>query len=153
MMFPRLIAGTPRVRYAAADALVKLALSPLYAPVITALRRELRLRHRFTGDALIPSARRHTDYYGFSSALLPDRMPLPAAHKTVGIWQPAQPPNWRPDDRLTDSSPPGPHPCISASAATTKARGEVVPDHHAHRPQAQDPRRGPEQLGRPDRRR
>ncbi|MFI8942793.1 hypothetical protein [Streptomyces syringium] len=88
MMLPRLIAGTPRVRYAAADALVKLALSPLYAPVISALRRELGLRHRFTGDALIPSARRHTDYYGFSSALLPDRMPLPAAHKTVGIRQP-----------------------------------------------------------------
>ncbi|MGX8903956.1 glycosyltransferase [Streptomyces netropsis] len=110
MMLPRLIAGSPRVRYAAADALVKLALSPLYTPVIAALRRELGLRHRFTGDALIPSARRHPVYYGFSSALLPDRMPLPAAHKTVGVWRPAQPPDWRPDARLTDFLASGPAP-------------------------------------------
>ncbi|WP_338930504.1 glycosyltransferase [Streptomyces netropsis] len=110
MMLPRLIAGTPRLRYTVADALVKGILSPLYAPVISALRRELGLRHRFTGDALISSARRHTVYYGFSSALLPDRMPLPATHKMVGSWQPAQPPNWHPDDRLTDFLASGPVP-------------------------------------------
>ncbi|MFC5148799.1 glycosyltransferase [Streptomyces aureoversilis] len=110
MMLPRLIAGTPRLRYTAADVLVKRILSPLYAPVTSALRRELGLRRGFTGDALISSARRHTVYYGFGSALLPDRMPLPAAHKTVGVWRPAQPPDWHPDDRLTDFLASGPAP-------------------------------------------
>ncbi|WP_190020325.1 glycosyltransferase [Streptomyces hiroshimensis] len=115
MMLPRLIAGTPRLRYTVADVLVRRILSPLYAPVITALRRELGLRHRFTGgaftgDVRISSARRHTVYYGFSSALLPDRMPLPAAHQTVGIWRPARPPDRRPDDRLTDFLASGPAP-------------------------------------------
>ncbi|WP_058043553.1 glycosyltransferase [Streptomyces roseifaciens] len=110
MMLPRLIAGTPRLRYTAADALVKRILRPVYAPATSALRRELGLSRRFTGDALIPSARRHTVYYGFGSALLPDRLPLPAAHRTVGIWRPAQPPNWRPDDRLTDFLASGPAP-------------------------------------------
>ncbi|MFE5867456.1 glycosyltransferase [Streptomyces roseifaciens] len=110
MMLPRLIAGTPRLRYTVADALVQRILSPLYTPVIRALRRELGLRHRFTGDALIPSARHHTVYYGFGSALLPDRMPLPSRHKTVGVWRPAQPTNWQPDDRLTDFLASGPAP-------------------------------------------
>ncbi|MFF7020207.1 glycosyltransferase [Streptomyces klenkii] len=110
MMLPRLIAGAPGPRYPAADALVKLILSPLYAPVISALRRELGMRRRFTGDTLISSARRHAVYYGFSSALLPDRLPLPATHKTIGVWQPAPPPNWRPDGRLTDFLASGPAP-------------------------------------------
>ncbi|MEU1672121.1 glycosyltransferase [Streptomyces roseifaciens] len=110
MMLPRLIAGAPRMRYTVADALVQRILSPLYAPVVTALRRELGLRHRFTGDALSSSTRRHTVYYGFGSALLPDRMPLPSRHETVGVWRPAQPPDWQPDDRLTDFLASGPAP-------------------------------------------
>ncbi|MGW2597201.1 glycosyltransferase [Streptomyces klenkii] len=124
MMLPRLIAGAPRLRYAAADELVQLILSPLYAPVITALRRELGMRRRFTGDAPVSSARRHTVYYGFSSALLPDRMPLPATHAPVGVWQPAHPPNWRPDGRLADFVASGPAPVYFGFGSLGSGDGE-----------------------------
>ncbi|MEH6373378.1 glycosyltransferase [Streptomyces sp. KLMMK] len=126
MMLPRLISGTPRLRYTVADALVQRILGPLYAPVVTALRRELGLRHRFTGDTLIPSARRHPVYYGFGSALLPDRMPLPSRHKTVGVWRPAQPPDWRPDDRLTDFLASGPAPVYFGFGSMGRGHAEQL---------------------------
>ncbi|WP_424893174.1 glycosyltransferase [Streptomyces sp. XH2] len=125
MMLPRLIAGTPRLRYTIADALVKAVLSPLYAPAIARLRRELGLRHRSVPTTLTPSAR-HAVSYGFSSALLPARMPLPAAHRAVGAWRPARPPDWRPDDRLVDFLASGPAPVYFGFGSMGEGRAEQL---------------------------
>jgi UDP:flavonoid glycosyltransferase YjiC (YdhE family) len=108
MLLPRLIAGSPRHRYTAADNLARLTASPIYAPALFHLERELGLPRRFFRHTM--GLARHSICYGFSDALLPTRVPLPPGHKLVGAWRPPAPPQWRPDARLTDFLAAGPAP-------------------------------------------
>ncbi|MFF4105618.1 glycosyltransferase [Streptomyces sp. NPDC001903] len=109
MMLPRLVAGNPRWRYTASDALVKVLLAPVYKPAASYLGRELGLPGSATENSLL-SASRGSVRYGFSTVLLPPRVRFPALHRVVGAWQPHRVPHWQPEARLVDFLEAGPAP-------------------------------------------
>ncbi|MFI5642882.1 glycosyltransferase [Streptomyces goshikiensis] len=109
MMLPRLMTAAPRPQHHLTDLLVKLALSPAYAPALAQLRTALALRPRRCND-VVRVLRHQAVAYGINAALLPDRYPLPPGHHTTGHWAPARTPGWKPDSRLTDFLDSGPAP-------------------------------------------
>ncbi|MYT26986.1 hypothetical protein GTW69_43115, partial [Streptomyces sp. SID7760] len=108
MMLPRLITVAPGL-HRLTDPLVKLTLSPAYAPALAQLRIALDLPPRRCND-VVRVLRHQPVTYGINSALLPDRYPLPPGHHMTGHWTPARPPGWKPDSRLTDFLDSGPPP-------------------------------------------
>ncbi|MCB5166762.1 glycosyltransferase [Streptomyces bambusae] len=80
----------------------------LFAPSVTALRRELGLpRRTFTGPlGLDPDRPVH---HGYSPHVVPRPADWPPGHRVGGYWWPPVPPGWRPDPRLAaflDAGPP-----------------------------------------------
>lgn len=109
MMLPRLMTAASRPQHRLTDLLVKLALSPAYAPALAQLRTKLALPPRRCND-VVRALRHRPVAYGINAALLPDRYPLPSGHYTTGHWTPARPPGWKPDSHLTDFLDSGPPP-------------------------------------------
>ncbi|MEU9378451.1 glycosyltransferase [Streptomyces sp. NPDC048255] len=111
MLLPRLSAGSamPTHRYRLAENLVRAAMSPLYAPAISWIRRELGMRQHKTGNLLTVLGSQPV-LHGYSSALLPKNSALPDGHTCAGYWWPAPNPGWQPEERLVDFLASGPAP-------------------------------------------
>ncbi|MEU3742562.1 glycosyltransferase [Streptomyces sp. NPDC032198] len=111
MLLPRLSAGStmPAHSYRLAERLAQTAMSPLYAPALSWIRRELGMRQHKSGT-LASVLRAQRVLHGYSSALLPQNTALPEGHTCVGYWWPAPEPGWRPEQPLADFLAAGPAP-------------------------------------------
>lgn len=111
MLLPRLSAGSalPAHRYRLAENLARAAMSPLYAPAFSWIRRELGMRRRTTGSLRAVLGGQPV-LHGYSRALLARNSALPDGHTCAGYWWPAQDPDWRPEERLLDFLAAGPAP-------------------------------------------
>ncbi|MFD9074751.1 glycosyltransferase [Streptomyces lasiicapitis] len=111
MLLPRLSASpvlSPH-GHRLAETLARAAMSPLYAPALAWIRRELGIRRREAGTRG-DVQRGQRVLHGYTSALLPKDFPLADGHTCVGYWWPARDPGWRPDERLVDFLASGPAP-------------------------------------------
>lgn len=84
----------------------------LFAPAVSALRRELGLpAQRFSGPFALPRGR--TVLHGFSPRIVPRPADWPQGHEVCGYWWPQTPPGWHPDQRLLDFLGAGPPPVFA----------------------------------------
>ncbi|MFF3484441.1 glycosyltransferase [Streptomyces sp. NPDC002701] len=94
----------------------------IFAPAVTALRREMGLpRQKFAGMLGLPPGR--TVLHGFSPRVVPRPTDWPDGHEVCGYWWPQTPPDWAPDQRLLDFLDAGPPPVFAGfgSCVTTDA--------------------------------
>ncbi|MGW7080371.1 glycosyltransferase [Streptomyces sp. NPDC054866] len=85
---------------------------PVFAPAVSALRRELGLpRRRFSGPMSLPRGR--TVLHGFSPRIVPRPADWPAGHEVGGYWWPQTTPDWQPEPRLLDFLDAGPPPVFA----------------------------------------
>ncbi|MFI6088356.1 glycosyltransferase [Streptomyces sp. NPDC051218] len=113
--FPPLISGARSLgvhgNRLAAQALW-LGSDPIFAPAVSALRRELGLpRRRFGGPLGLPRGR--TVLHGFSPRIVPRPTDWPAGHEVGGYWWPPADLDWQPDPRLVDFLDAGPPPVFA----------------------------------------
>ncbi|MEU1116931.1 MULTISPECIES: glycosyltransferase [unclassified Streptomyces] len=95
----------------------------IFAPAVTALRRELGLpRRRFSGPLGLPRER-HV-LHGFSAHIVPRPTDWPAGHRVSGYWWPETPPEWKPDPRLLDFLAAGPPPVFAGFGSFVTAESE-----------------------------
>ncbi|MFF3070230.1 glycosyltransferase [Kitasatospora sp. NPDC057904] len=127
MMLPRLVTGGSHGRYRATDALVRLVLSPIYRSANGYLRRELNLPRGRMEDLRLPLSTCAVRY-GFSAALMPRGVRIPAPHRVVGAWHPQRAAGWRPDARLVDFLDSGPAPVYFGFGSMTGIDVEQLAD-------------------------
>ncbi|MEV6752961.1 glycosyltransferase [Streptomyces sp. NPDC051214] len=124
--FPPLITGArsfgPRANRLASQALW-LGSDPIFAPAVSALRRELGLpRRRFSGPLSLPRGR--TVLHGFSPRIVPRPTDWPSGHEVGGYWWPQTPPGWEPEARLVDFLDAGPPPVFAGFGSFVTADSE-----------------------------
>ncbi|MGW7073530.1 glycosyltransferase [Streptomyces sp. NPDC054855] len=124
--FPPLITGArsfgPRGNRLASRALW-LGSDPIFAPAVSALRRELGLpRQRFSGPLSLPRGR--TVLHGFSPRIVPRPADWPSGHEVGGYWWPQTPPDWKPEPRLLDFLDAGPPPVFAGFGSFVTADSE-----------------------------
>ncbi|MFI7386192.1 glycosyltransferase [Streptomyces sp. NPDC049813] len=84
----------------------------IFAPAVTALRRELGLPRRPFGGVLGMERERDV-LHGFSPRVVPRPADWPVGHRVCGYWWPAVPPGWEPERRLLDFLDAGPPPVFA----------------------------------------
>ncbi|MFD4633562.1 glycosyltransferase [Streptomyces sp. NPDC058284] len=95
----------------------------IFAPAVTALRRELGLsRRRFGGPLGLPRGR--GVLHGFSPRIVPRPADWPAGHEVCGYWWPEAPPGWQPEPRLLDFLAAGPPPVFAGFGSFVTAEAE-----------------------------
>ncbi|MEV0522211.1 glycosyltransferase [Streptomyces sp. NPDC050439] len=124
--FPPLITGArsfgPHGNRLASQALW-LGSDPIFAPAVSALRRELGLpRRKFSGPLSLPRGR--TVLHGFSPRIVPRPTDWPAGHEVGGYWWPETTPGWKPEPRLLDFLDAGPPPVFAGFGSFVTADSE-----------------------------
>ncbi|MEW1583432.1 glycosyltransferase [Streptomyces microflavus] len=129
MLLPRLSASPSLAPhgYRVAEKLAQAAMSPLYAPALSWVRKEAGLRHG-RGRTVVDVLRGQRVLHGYSSALLPKGMSLPKRHSCVGYWWPVRDPGWRPDARLVDFLASGPPPVYFGFGSASPDDAERLSD-------------------------